>query len=791
MIKNYILVTLRSLMKNKLYVFINIIGMGIAIACCIVAYFLYETDANFDAVHVKGNSIYRVEALREFQEKITRFGVVPLPLGASVKENISDVDEVARYFFSWSNFKIEDNLFSSRLAYVDPEFFQLFTYEFIAGDPADLKDRSKVFISEEMANRLFGSTDVLGKAITQVYGTNLKELEVGGVFKDQPQNSSFYRRQAFLNYDNYFDEFSDVKEDDWKNASTLFVQIKDDNRVKTVHDQLQQYTANNNKVREDFIIKEFILDPLPGMGHRDRAEDTSTWLRYPPPIAAVIGTTTMGILILLIACFNLTNTAIAISSRRLKEIGIRKVMGGLRRQLIAQFIGETMVMCLAALLLGFLFAEVLLNWWNIMWTNMKLSPHYLDNPQFLIFIVSVLVITGLLAGSYPAFYISKFEPVSILKGKLKFGGTNYFTRTLLGLQYAISLVAIVSAFAFIHNANYQRDYNLGFDIRGAIISYVNDLNEFQTYRNALLQDPDIISIAGAQQSIFSSRDNDPVKYGSKQLEVDIIRVGDDYLKTMGLELVEGRDFVKDSETDKKESIIVTQKMAETFGWDKPIGKEIIWMDTVRLYVVGVVKDVYTYGLWREMEPMMIRYTGPETYSHLIVNTRPGKLKEVNSFMETEWKKIFPNRLYNGRMLNEEQADVAEVNNNIVKMFAFLGIVAMILCSTGLFSLVSLNIIKRMKEIGVRKVLGASILNITHIINLEFFVILCVASLMGSGLSFLLVDSLMDSIWDYYQGTTALTFIISITLLFFISGVTVGYKIFSAASLNPVNTLRNE
>jgi ABC-type antimicrobial peptide transport system permease subunit len=613
---------------------------------------------------------------------------------------------------------------------------------------------------------------------------------VGAVYKVQPSNTSF-DRDAYMNYENYYDEAKQVKEDDWKNRNTLFVWVSDPTRVANVTRQIQGYKENNNKVREDFQIREFVLEPFVGMAARDEANDTWSQTKEGNPTAAVFAPIFMAVLVLLIACFNMTNTAIAISSRRLKEIGIRKVMGSMRSQLIIQFIGETAFICFLALVIGLFFGEVLLASWNALWDDMKLESHYLDNPGFLIFILGTLGFTALIAGSYPAFYISGFEPVSILKGKLKFGGTNYFTRILLLLQYAFSLIAIVFAIAFYQNSRYQRDFDIGFNMSSVIIAYVNNQGEYETYRNALSQNKDIISIAGSQHSVYSSGYNDPVKHESKQLEVDIVDVGDDYLKTMGFTLKEGRDFRKDSETDRKESVIISQKFADDFGWKQPLGKEIIWMDTVKLYVIGVVKNVYTNGLWREMEPLMMRYTTPDKYSHVIVNVPIEKLKAVNTFMEQEWKQVFPNRLYTGRLLQEDLAEAVTVNDNIVKMFVFLGLVALILSATGLFTLVSLNIIKKMKEIGVRKVLGASISNITRIINTEFVIILLIAAVLGCALGYLAVDALMGSIWRYYQSTTSITFVVSISVMFFISAVAIGYKVFTAASMNPVNTLRDE
>lgn len=781
-------------MKNKLFILINVVGMGVAIAQCMVGYFAWEYDNTFDAVHENRASVYRVSALRNFENKITRHGYVSLPLGEVVDKTFPDVDQSSRYVGSFSNFKLKDDLFSANLHYVEPGFFELFTFNFIAGSAGGITDKTSVLISESMAIRLFGSaTAALGKEITQVYGPELKEVKVAAVFADPPMNSSLYQRDgsAYMNFDNVKDEHKDWREDDWKIQTTLFVRIDDAGRVPSVVKQLQPFVTNNNQVREDFQLQEYVLDPLTTMASRDRADDTrrSTW--GAPPLSAVIGSNVMGILILLLACFNLTNTSIAISSRRLKEIGIRKVMGSMRRHLIVQHLGETMLVCVLAGALSFVLADFMIRGWNYLWEYFRLTPHYLDNAPFLLFLGGVLLFAGIAAGSYPAFYVSKFQPVTILKGTVKFGGTNYFTRILLGLQFSISLVSIVCAIGFLQNARFQRDYDLGFDGRGSVIVWISDRGGLETYRNALQSNPSIVSMAGSRSSIFANRNNHPIKHESKQIEVDIIEVGDNYLKTMDLKLIEGRDFLKDSETDRKESVIITQKLATTFGWEKPLGKEIIWKDTVKLYVVGVVKDVYTQGLWREMEPMMIRYVLPEQYSQLVVSTSAAQVGPLNTFMNEQWNKLFPNLLYNGYMIGDNMQQVDEVNLNIVYMFAFMGVITLLLSATGLFTLVSLNIIKRMKEIGVRKVLGASVANITRIVNTEFVIILALASGLGAWGGYVQSDLIMGSIWRYYQGPNAVTFIVSVSALFVISFVAIGYKVYKAATMNPVDSLKEE
>lgn len=794
MLKNYFLITLRSMMKSKVYLFINIFGMAISIGCCITAYYNWDFNNSFDKVHENASSIYRVNSIRRFQDSDTQYGVTPMPLAEVARENVKDITHITRYVTNYADVRVGDEIFDNVLSYVDPDMFQMFTFNFLHGDPAVLKDKSKVLISDENAIRLFGTENAVGKTMTMIRnGQPTKEYEVGAVFKLPPINSSF-NDGAFVLFENYYDiDSAALKGTNWKYRVNAFVMVPDAARVGVVEEQLKPYAENNNKVREDFVMKGFVLDPLPGMATRDEYDNRpGTWTRDASPLAAVVGCAVMGIFILLIACFNLTNTSVAMSSKRLKEIGIRKVMGSRRKQLVVQFIGETMFVCFVALLMGMLLADFfLIPSFNALWPDMKLKADYFGKPEFLIVMIGVLLFTSLLAGAYPALYITKFQPTEILKGKQKFGGTSWLSKILLGMQFAISLMAIVCSLAFIDNARFQRDFDMGYDRNGAMYTWVNSEDEYNALRNVMVQNPDVLSMAGSEHQIMSSSYNDPIKHEEKEIEVDILHVGADYIPTMGLTLLEGRNFQKDSETDRKESVIITNKVATMFGLDQPIGKEIVWMDTVKFYVVGVIKDVYNRGLWREFEPMMIRYSPPSDYRHLSISAAPGKLVSVNKYMEDHWKEVFPNRKFSSRYMDDEMRDANEVNVNIVKMFIFLGAVALMLSVTGLFTLVSLNIIKKMKEIGVRKVLGASIANISRVINTEFVIILLASCLLGGWGGAFMAEMLMGSIWDFFKQTTALTMILSSLIMLTASALSVSFKTYSTARMNPVHVLRDE
>ncbi|HNH61920.1 MAG TPA: ABC transporter permease, partial [Cyclobacteriaceae bacterium] len=359
----------------------------------------------------------------------------------------------------------------------------------------------------------------------------------------------------------------------------------------------------------------------------------------------------------------------------------------------------------------------------------------------------------------------------------------------LGAQLVLSLSAIVCSAGFVANARFQREFDMGYNQNGVIFTFVDNRSEYETYRNALAGNPEIKSISGSLNHIYSSYYNDPVKHESRELEANIMDVGDDYMKTVGMTLLEGRDFIKDSETDRKESVIVTQELVRKFGWDKPIGKEIIWMDTVKLYVIGVARDIYS--IWEPLEPMILRYSDPERVNYAIVSTSPDNVQEVNAFMEKKWKEVFPNRMYNSRFMNAGAVEADQVNKNILWMFLFEGGVALLLSVTGLFTLVSLNIIKRMKEIGVRKVLGASVANLSRIINSQFIVLLMIALVIGSYFGMWISDILMGSIFDHYQPPTIITAVVSCVMLIIACVLTVAFKTYNTARMNPSDVLRSE
>ncbi|HZY77934.1 MAG TPA: ABC transporter permease [Cyclobacteriaceae bacterium] len=782
MLKNYLLITFRNLFRNKVFVAINMLGMGIAVACCITAWLNWDFSTNFDKNHQNASSIYRVQAHYLDKGKENRHAMVPAPLGSIVKQNFGDVDKVVRYTSGSNDVRVGDEVFRTSVASADEPFFELFTFKLVDGSLSAFRDKSQIFISNELALKYFNTTQAAGKQLTLI---NKGEYNVGGVFEAQPLNSSF----AFEAIVPWTDETND-----WKNSNTLFLQINDPSRTAAIATQLQSYIEPQNKALPDFKLTDYYLQNFKTLAASFHG---SSWLsgeelRWGFPPSAVLGPGIMAIFLLLLACFNFTNISVAMSGRRLKEIGIRKTMGGMRTQLVIQFLGESVVLCFLAMIAGLLIAEILVPAYNSLWPGIKLVISYTDNITFFVFLGALLLFTAVLAGMYPAFYITSFKPVAILKGKMKFGGTNWFTRTLLTFQFSISLLCMIMGVAFIRNASYQRDYDIGYAKDGIIKVNVAGQQEFETYRNLLRNNSDIVAIGGSKGHVSDKFYKVPLKFGTTELSVETVDIGEDYLAAMDIAIVEGRGFETNSETDKKESILVSEEFVKQMRIEgSAVGKRVLMSDSVQLFIVGVTKNILTAGFWKPVEPVMLRYIGPNKYDQMTVRAAEGKLFVVNDFMKEQWKKVSPNTLYSGNYVDGNIRTTAMINKNSVSIFGFLGIVAAVLSATGLFALLSLNILKRTKEIGVRKILGASAPNIARVINTEFVIILMIASVFGGGLGFLAGNKMMDAVWEYYKNIDAITLSICVATLFVVAGISVAYKTIITSLMNPVNTLRSE
>lgn len=792
MLKNFFKTTFRNLWKNKSYVIINVLGLSLSLACCIVGYLNYKFAADFDDNHLNKERIYKIQVAKSVQDQMVPYGITPLPLGKNLADQLSEIQYSTRYTQIGIVMKKDNNVLEEGLGFGEEHFFDIFTFPFKYGSQEAFKDRGQIILSLETAEKLFGPGDPTGEMVTLIKndGSQLTKL-VGGVLEALPMNTSV-QFSGLLPFEEYY-AINGIEHNNWRSfVAATFIMTNTSNYPQEVTKALNdQYIQIQNEARDDWKVAEYTLEPLTTLAINGE-NLRSNWLYRAPPKPAVIVPYIMAILMLLIACFNFTNTSIAISSKRLKEIGIRKVMGGNRSQLIMQFMGENMILTLIALAFSVILAMYLVPAYSAMWDFIDLKLDFTANPELYLFLFGLLIFTSLIAGGYPSIYISAYQPVKILRGNLSLGGTSIFSKVLLACQYVLTAIALISSLAFSQNAKYQGQLDVGFEKSNILFVRVPSESTYDRLVQRIQQNPSIEKIAQTEEHIGMWNYSRTLKNADQELEAFMLDLGLDYPDVMELEMIAGRYFTEDLyEHDKKNSIIVNEKLVEDFGWDEPIGKMLQIDDSTRLQVVGVMKNFYMEGFWNPIEPYGFRPAHRERTNFAVIKVTPGTLIATNKEIENAWYEIEPNKPYPGRYQDEFVRDAEMVNGNIMVMFSFLGVLALILSSIGLFTLVSLNIIKRIKEIGVRKVLGATIAQIITKVNLQFVWILLISISLGSILSYLAIDALMGSIFAYYKTVSVFTISIPIlTLLLVAFGTSVG-RTLNAARKNPVESLRYE
>jgi putative ABC transport system permease protein len=791
MFKNYLLVTFRNLLKNRVFTMINILGLGISLSVCIVAFFNHMFNYEFDRNNVNFDKIYRVNSFRDMEGREQEYGIVPATLGLVVKNDIPGIGKAARLMRTESPVKEGLNIFPTQVSYVDPEFLDIFTFPIIVGDKKSIENQANVLVSSTMATKLFGKDYPIGKTISIVNDKN-KEFTytVGAVFVDLPLNSSF-RIDILSHYDN-FKLMWEWKDADWKNTTTcLFIQVPDKSRLSLITQSMKNYVPVQNRAREDFRMTRFSLVPLKEVGSNSRTTWSSGLFPSLHP-AALYSPPVMALFILLIACFNFANTSIATFSKRLKEIGLRKTFGGQRSQLVTQFMIETLIICFMALLVAIILAEFLVPAYSSLWDYMKIELTFTRYLFFWIFLILLLLLTGFMSGVYPAMYVSSFSPVNVLKGASPFRGAGNLSSVLLALQFSISVMALVMGLVFAKNAAYQKTLDLGYDRdKLIVIPMARELSN--SFRNEILTNPKIIEVEGTQNHIGFGGYRRPVKDAVKQLEVDVFDIGPGYASTMGLRLVAGRLFDKSREgadlTNK--SIVINEKMGKNFGWKDPVGMTVTIYDTTRFTVVGVVKDFYSNGLWQKINPAMLRLSANSNYGILAVRAESKDLPNVLDYLSLKWKNQNTNFVFGGMYQEDTMQEAKEINNSIMKVNVFLAVVAALLSLIGMYNLVSLDILRRTKEMGIRKIQGAPVPLIMYLVSRKFLVVLVIASVLGCTGGYYMSNMLMGSIWNYFVQIKPGILILSAAIMFVATILTIIFKIGRAALRNPVDSLRYE
>jgi putative ABC transport system permease protein len=788
MLFNYFTIAWRQLRRNGRFLLINTAGLGIALGFCILAYLNHRFANTFDHWHRDADRIVRVEMVKAANGLV--YGVCPGALGPAAKADISAVEDMTRYDAVGTVVKNGDQVFNENLYLADAHFFRFFDFDVKYG-VADLSDRSKVLIDEDTAEKYFGAGNPVGRQL--IFYADTPEpmpLTVGAVLKNIPLNSSL-RFRCITHLDNGKNAEGKLDPGSWaRSVAAVFLKLKNAGDLPETTRQLVAYQAPRNSARSDWQVSAYVLQPLRALALSSRQlRGDMLWQGVPP--AAVWGNVVIAALLLLTAMLNFSNMTISISNRRLREMGVRKVLGGSRYQLMRQILGETLVVVLFSTVLGMALALPFTEWFNSTWKFTDLKADYSD-PTLGLYIAVMMALTTLLAGSYPAFYISGFKPARIFRGGVQFGGDSLFSRIMMGMQVGISVMAVVVGISFAYNAEYNRNSDIGFDYQPVLQAWLPATGDYQRFVENIQEIPGIETTAASVHLPGFGFDLAEFKFQEQSQEAMVYDVGNGFNSLMQMRLHEGAWPVQAGDTTRSPEIVVNQTLARRLsGNQSPVGA------TVQLRgqpyrISGIVHDFMTNTPFNPISPAVLRVVPDQQCRRCLIRTRDvSEQPQVMAHLEKRWAQLFPYTPFNVGYQNEMLRDAIEVSDNIAKNMAALSLIAVLLSITGLFSLTSLQVLRRMREIAIRRVLGASATQVGWILNRQYVWIFAFALSLGCMGGYLFSKALLDSIFRISAGVQLQTLIYGPTGILSVAVATIVFKLWQTLRVNPADVLRGE
>lgn len=794
MLKNYLKIAIRHLLRKPGYAGLNIFGLTLGMVSSLIILLYLNQELSFDNYHKDPDRIYRISTrFTESDGTNDNWVSTQLPLGQTVKETFGEVDQYVR-FMPQRRTRLESNNISyivEDVYLVDSTVFDVFTFEFLQGDPTTaLNEPNSICLSESEAQRIFKGADPMGEILV----TDDHSLVVTGVYKDQPKHSHIIARamaSANTDQETYrsqrwggFGIYTYIKLNPTASAQVVEDKLNNeimDQYVRVIFDQYDlKVVYNLLPIRDIHLHSDFEGEPVP-LGSIDYIY-----------IFAVVA-----LFLVIIACINYMNLATAQSMRRAQEVGVRKTMGARRSSLIGQFIAESVVIAFASLILSLIILSVAVPVINNQ-LGTALDSNQLWNTHIILAIALILVVTGVLSGSYPAFYLSAFTPSKALRGggSAKRSGNPWLRRALVGLQFAISIFMLISTFIIYDQMQYLRSKDLGFDkqqvatfeLRGAAFE------QWGVLRNRLLQNPDISKVSNASTVPGGGYPNYmmPIETNEGVMEdlgLNTLGIDFDYFSVLGIDIVEGRNFSTQFSTDTSHAVIVNEAMVRRLGWQDPIGKRIQYSrdSTVFHRVIGVAKDFHQSSLHDPIEPLL--FVPIPTNQRAMVRV-DGNYLETMRFVEQTWQDLFPNLPYESQFLDQSFVEFYEDDQIRGNLFFGFSIIMIVIAALGLLGLASFTAEQRSKEISIRKVLGASISGLISLLVKEFVLLVLIGAIPAFVCAYLFAENWLNG-FEYHVNINFLLFALVIFIIMIVTISTTGFHAFRAAQANPSENLKNE
>ncbi|MEP0547434.1 MAG: ABC transporter permease [Rhodothermales bacterium] len=791
MLKNYLLLGFRNVQKNKVASLINLVGLSAAVACAITLFLIVRVINVNDDFHANGERLFLVGHTVDRDAGPQRWGTAPAPLGPALVADIPQVERAVRVAHHPAMVRTDGDAFHETVSFADVGFFEVLTFPLLHGRGAALADPDAVILSAEMAMKYFGRYDVVGQTLDVRFGETTggdgtaETLTVAGVAAPFPRNASFrfdllvgYEKQRALGL---------ADSGDWAAfTEATFLLLRQPDDARSVAAQLDRYVPVQNAAGEVRQATSFFLDSV---RHPDwlTAWTIEARAMQEPLVWESLMLGVIAVLMLLVACFNYVTISLGTAARRLKEIGIRKTLGAERRQLITQFLTENVVLCLLALLGGILLAWTV----TLPFMNARLArPIPLDllgAPGFWVFLVGLLAFIGLVSGAYPAFYISAFQPIEVLRGKLKLAEKKGLTRTLTTVQFVLAFITICLAVFTASLDDKLLGGDWGYDPSSLLVVPTQSPEQHAWLRREASAMSQVRQVAGAAHHIGATRRRLTVQVADADREVVHFGVGPDYLATVGLGVAAGRAFGSMFGADSARSVVVNQTFAAEQGWADPVG-ESVRIGGSAFAVVGVVDDFLLAPLMGTAVPVVMGLADVSQHRFMVIRVETGATDPVAATLRDRWERAFPGTPFDA--FAQAEVFTPQSLKGLSVLIAYLALFALLISCMGLFGIASQRAAGRIKEVGVRKALGAPAGQIVLLVNREFLVMLGLATLIATPLCYLGLRTVLF-LAPVEISLGAAPFVLSNVLVFLLATMMLSMQTHRLVKVKPADVLRDQ
>ncbi len=782
---NYLIIALRTIRQNRTSTFINILGLAVGLATYMLIMLWVNDELNYDKFNARYDDLYRVVENQYYAGgELFPVAVTPSGLAAGIKEEYPEIKMASRLTERYYTVRQEEKIFSEGFTLVDPDFLSMFSVELIRGDKARaLADPNSVILTEEMAAKYFGDIDPVGMTIS----IDKKSFMVSGIMKKFPTNSHIDVKPLipfpYL-------KTTGAKMDDWGNNSYwTYVLLGPGTDLKTFNEKIKDLIKRHNEGAVSDIYLQHI-----GEIHLYSAGKFTAEIGAQGDIRYVRVLSLVAVFILLIACINFMNLSTAQSTRRAKEVGMRKVTGASRRKLIFQFLGESVLLVFVAYLIAVIMIAILLPWFSNL-TGKTLVMRYftldfLENTLF------VILLTGIVAGSYPAFIMSSFNPLIVLKGSVRTGpGGAIFRRILVTSQFTISVVLIIITLIITRQLTYIQNKKLGYDRENLVYLYFGDeaRTHLQTLKQELLSSPDILAVTTTNllpTDIGNSTSGWTWdgKSSTEEVLMHMVQVDVDYLKTFGMEIAEGRFYSPEMMNDTS-FVVINETAARLISPEgTPIGK-FLSIGPYRLNIIGVVRDFHFKSVHRKIEPLVLAFLPKDNYMLFVRISAINRDKTLKLLSET-YKKYAGDQPFTIRFLDEDFDNLYKAEKRMSSIFRYFSILAIFISCLGLFGLSLYTAEQKTKEVGIRKALGATSPSITRMFLQEYFRWVIIAILLATPISWFYMQNWLRN-FAYHISIRPHEFVLAAVLAFAIAMLTVGFHALKSAGRDPAHSLKYE